>query len=414
MVDFLFKYFLLFPKILITGHWGILIGEIILTIYLAAYFFSKNVIRVNSPWVVYYAFITYFILLTSLIAGVAFSYVPQHAILYYVRLTLYAGVFLWAIEFYKKINSDYELVAKVFNRPFVIHFIICLVIMVLYYGTHSPSRSDILWGYEVGLRMIPLSGLVIDFDSFMFLKAISGSGNLLSGWALAILILNFNLGKNKTRTRMTLIAVSAVLLTISRGGFLTIALFLVYIFFKNFNFKVNLKPFLFATVFALGLIIYFSFSKETPLPNIFERLTDTYQTGKLDYSSQSRLDNYIALFEAWHQKIRYIVFGFGFDEGALYKASNQIIVESFFLEVLFCGGIIGLFALALFYIVAYLNRRKNYWYSSLWMFLVFQSIVSWTITGGDFFAPYATYIFMAFMGFGYAREHTVALHIKEK
>lgn len=414
MFDFFFKYFLLFPKILVWGHWGVLIGEIVLTLYLISYFTKREFIKINSGVLAYYAFTGYFVLLSSLVAGFFFSYIPIHAIFYFTRLVLYLALFLWAVEYSNKINSEELILRKVFNRPFSIHFIISFLIMIVYYSTHSPTTHEILWVFQVGIRMIPLAGLVIDFDSFMFLKALSGSANLLAGWALAILILNFNTEKRKERAQIVVLAIATVLLSVSRGGFLTIVLYLMYIFFKDFNFKVSTRSFLIGAAFLAVLLAYFSFSKETPLPNIFDRLTNTYESGTLDASSQGRLDKYTVLYNAWHQKLRYIIFGMGFDEETRYLAANEIVIDSFFLEVLFCGGIIGIIIFPIFYLYSFLKRRKNIWYKSLFEFLIFQSIISWSVTGGDFLAPHATFIFMTFMGFGYASEMKTKLRINDE
>jgi hypothetical protein len=404
MFDFFFKYFLLFPKLQVWSHWGILIGEIVMIFYLLSYVAKRNSIRVNSGIVVYYIFTGYFVLISSLIAGFFFSYVPLHSIFYFIRLVLYLAIFLWAMEYYRKHASDNSIIKDVFNRPFTVHFIICFFIMIVYYSTHSPSTFEILWVYQLGIRMIPLAGLVIDMDSFMFLKAISGSANLLSGWALAILILNFNFGEKQGRIQIVIVAIATILLTVSRGGFLTIVIYLVYVWLKRFDFKISIKPFLIGAAFLTALILYFSLAKETPLPNIFDRLTNTYESGTLDASSQGRFDKYSVMFNAWSEKLRYVILGLGFDEEIRLMAANETIIDSFFLEVLFCSGIIGIAIFPCIYIYAFLKRKQNYWYKSLFEFLIFQSIVSWSITGGDFLAPHATYILMTFLGFGYASE----------
>jgi O-antigen ligase len=161
----------------------------------------------------------------------------------------------------------------------------------------------------------------------MFLKALTGSANLLSGWALAILILNFNFEKRKNTVLIVLIAITVILLSVSRGGFLTMVIFLVYVFFKEFNFKISVKPLFIGVFFLLLLLTYFLLSQKFPLPNIFERLTNTYDSGTLDSSSQLRLDKYAGLYDVWHQKLRYIVMGFGFDEEIVILNAKETVID---------------------------------------------------------------------------------------
>lgn len=384
------------------SHWGILFGEAMLVLYLVSYMLRRKSIHLSSTGTLYYAFTIYFIFVSSVLSALVLWYLPVHSTLYIMRLMLYVALYLWAFEYYVKVNSDSEILDRVYNKPFVVHFIVSLIIMVAYYLTHSPTANEIMWGYEVGLRMIPLAGLIVDFDSFFFLKAISGSGNLLSGWALAILIINLNQGVGNFKKTIVILAVLTVLLTVSRGGFITMSLFLLYFFTKNLSLKVSPKTILVVLVFVGGLVTYFTFSKENPLPNIFDRLSITYEGGKFDGSTQGRLDNYIDLLESWISNPFFIIFGFGYDEVAVLLASRQTVVESFFLQVLFCSGLVGLVLLFGFYLFALLNRTRNFWYRVLWEFLIFQSIISWTVTGGDFFAPHATFLFMTFLGFAAA------------
>ncbi len=411
MLDFFFRYFLVFPKIQFLNHWGILIGELALLLYLFLYApFAKEKIKLHSTIVSYYLFVIYFTLVSSSITALIFGFFPTHSILYVSRLILCFGLFVWAYNYYPKIPDNALIVRKVYNKPFYIHFAICIVIMIFYYTQYKPSANLILWGYEVGLRMIPLAGLVIDTDSFFFLKAVSGSGNLLAGWSLALLILNFNLKKTDRSQWLVVFAILTVLLTISRGGFLTMSLYFVYVYFKEFDFKISIRTLVGSIVFLTLMILYFSLSNEIPLPNIFERLTNTYDGGGFDGSTQGRLDNYIQLLSAWITKLHYIIFGFGFDENALLITANATVVESYFLEVLVCSGLIGTLLFAIFYLMIFVNRRNNFWYKCCWEFLLFQSIVQWTVTGGDFLAPHATYIFLTFMGFGLASSLNAGAH----
>jgi len=99
-----------------------------------------------------------------------------------------------------------------------------------------------------------------------------------------------------------------------------------------------------------------------------------------------------------------IFFGYGFDKKGMEILTGLIVVESLFLSILVGSGIIGIFLLFLFYLHTFTYRIKNYWYKCLWEFLVFQSIIMWTITGGDFFAPHATYIILSLIGFGFAES----------
>ncbi|MEP2670040.1 MAG: O-antigen ligase family protein [Cyclobacteriaceae bacterium] len=405
MFDFVFKYFLLFPKILITGHWGILIGEIFLISYLAFSAVTNKKAGRSTIVPVYFSFIAYYVFISSILASVGWGIIPTHAIFYMIRILLYLGVFIWAYDYSRRVSCENAyIVKKVFNSQFIFHFFVCLLIMVVYYVNNHPSANKIMWGYEVGLRMIPLAGLIIDFNSFFFLKAISGSGNLLSTWALAIMVLNHNLGTVKSKRLIFIICVLTVLLTVSRGGFLTLVLYIIYSQSSGIRYKVSLKSLIVLLLFVTGLIAYFSYSQENPLPNIFDRLTNTYEEGNFDGSSQGRLDNYIILLENWISHWNYILFGFGFDEETLLLATNQTVVESFFLQVLVCSGLIGIALLFIFYYCVFKYRKQNFWFKCLWEFILFQSIIQWTITGGDFLAPHALYIVLTLIGFGAAEK----------
>lgn len=404
MVEFFFKYYLLFPKIPLSPMWGILLGEIFLLFYLPYYLFTRKKIRVPSLMFVYYAFVIWHIFISSMLSAAIVGFLPTHSSLYIFRMALYVGLFFIAFEQYDRYQLNADIVKKIYNRPFVIQFWFGALIVAVYYATHSPTTSDIMWVYEVGLRMIPNAALHIDFDSFFFLKAVQGAGNLLAGWALAILILNKNQPSLSRSTGIVWIAVGTVLLTLSRGGFLTVMLYLVYLRVMRRDYKVSYKLVAGSAVLLVGAIIYFFVAREKPLPNIFARLDITFSGNTFDSSSLSRFSNYATHMKTWLSQWYYVFIGYGFDKKGMELLTGLTVVESLFLSVLVGSGIIGFFLMTILYLSMYLKRVRNYWYRCLWEFIFFESILMWTITGGDFFAPHAAYIMMTFIGFGFAEQ----------
>lgn len=300
----------------------------------------------------------------------------------------------------------YDGSCRVFISAYLMHYIIAMGIVVIYYVTHRPSVGDILWNYETGLRAIPLAGLSISPSHFAGLATIGGgSSNLFVSWSLAFALVVL-LTENKRRGFYLFLSFLVPLAGMSRGGILTFVLFLLYIMFlsKFYPFIQKSKLLFFTFLITIGTSFMIS-NSDINIPNVFERISQTIQGGsstRFDPSTQGRFENYNLVFSAWSSNPSSILFGLGMDEEHLIKMTGWGLVESFFLQVLFCGGIIGIIILLSFFALVYLNRKRNIWFYSLWLFILFESLLMWSITGGDFYSAHVMYVIMVLLGYGHA------------
>jgi hypothetical protein len=404
MFEFFFKYFLVFPKIQLGGEdtysgFGILIGEIFLILYAFRFLLFHRRILLNTPLVVLMVFLAYFIFLSSLLNWPFAEIFPVMSGAYYLRILLYVSLFVFAFN-YSETDTNL-IVQRFYVTPFLIQCVGGTIIVVTYYLTHNPSIGDVLWGYDTGLRLIPFAGLSFNPDAFFFLMPIGGgSANLLASWALAVLII----ADQSISQRMNLVifmVIFTVALSMSRGGLLTICLYLIYMSLRDWRTGGRL-----ILVFGmLGLIIslfaYLTESENSIFANIFTRLSDTFEQGGLDGSSLGRLENYSKILSVWIESPFFVLFGMGYDEAIMRSYTGYSIVESFILQVITSSGLIGLTGFVLFYVVVYKMSTVNLWFACLWKFLIFESILQWSITGGDFVSPHVLFVFMTFLGFGY-------------
>jgi hypothetical protein len=405
LFEFFFKYFLLFPKIQLGGgqddsSFGILIGEIVLSLYCLFLVLFNSRILVKLPPVILYVFILYFILISSVLQTPLTGMVPVMSALYFFRICIYIGIYVFCYH-YNTAASNEQIIQKFFISPYRLQFFLGTLIVVAYYLTHAPTLNEIMWNYNTGLRLIPFGGMAIDKDSFFFLRPIGGgSGNLLCSWSLAILILvdNFDLKKNRP---IIIIVVATVLLTLSRGGAFTIFIYIVYMLLRKNILSVSLLLRLAVFAAIVFLVLDYSGGKLSIISNIFSRIQGTFEGGNLDPSSMGRIKNYIDVTTPWVKSPFFILFGMGYDEGILEHYTGQSIVESFLLQVIVSSGIIGTILFILFYYAAYQLSKVNLWFDSLWKFLIFESLIQWSITGGDFFSPHVLFVIMAMFGFGY-------------
>jgi len=405
---FIFFTFLLFPKIPVTREQGILIGEALLsTLGLLSVLLirKKKYFRVTGNIILLVSFYLFFILISSVINGITHSIFPTLSFFYFTRVIIFVFIY-FLVRFLCNKYNDKFLIENLIIAPFLIHFIINLIIVSHYYITQNPSISWMVWGYEVGLRMIPISALTFDWNSPYFLVPKSGSGNILSSWSIFILLLTLTYPE-KLRWRRSIIIISTIVpfFAMSRGGVLTTLIIWFYYLFLSGRLKVSdkiklitLSCFLLIT-FSVA-INYFGFT----FPNIFERVSRTFVSGRFDSSVLGRFENYTILFDFWSRSIINMVFGIGFDPNLVSEITTEKRFESFYLQVLFSGGIISLFFIILLLLNIYVQRNLNYWTNLTFLYFLFESIVMWTVTGAGFWSPQISFIMMLLFGLASMRN----------
>ena len=212
--------FLLFPKVGITDRKGILIGEIVLILFgpiLAITVGSKDRFKVSSTLLLFWVLCICLMLLSSVIGGLKYQIIPFLSFFYFSRIVLFATIFFLIRYISNRYDQDY-IVKYIFIWPFIFHFIITIGIVIHYFLTHNPSLNQIMWGYDVGIRQLPLSGLTIDPSSEYFLIAKRGSHNIIASWAILILLIAITYpGRIKYRRWLLLITTITPFLSMSRA-----------------------------------------------------------------------------------------------------------------------------------------------------------------------------------------------------
>ena len=318
---------------------------------------------------------------------------------YFSRIILFVAIF-FLIRYVSALYGQDYIVKYIFIWPFVIHFIISFGIVFHYFLTHSPSLSYIMWGYDVGIRMLPISGLTIDPGSEYFLIAKRGSHNILASWSVLILLLGITYeGKIKYRKWLLLIATLTPFLAMSRGGVLTVGI--IWLFYFAISSKISFvnKTLLLSFFLLTALILFYgSDFLGIAIPNIFERFSRTFEEGQFDSSTLGRFENYRILFNYWTENIITILFGMGFDPVIVRTVTSESRFESFFLQVLFNGGLFSFFWLVILFLKIYIDRKNSYWSRLLFLFVLFESFVMWSVTGADFWAPQILFLLMILFG----------------
>lgn len=404
---FILISFLLLPKIPLSPSAGIMLGEILLFACSAIILILKPKVVVFKPIVLsLLVFFTWFILCSSLINALLFNVIPMGALSYFIKILNYFMIFVVAYQYY--LSNGYEKARKVFFSAYIWHYVIAMSIVFVYYATHNPSVGDILWNYETGLRAIPLAGLTISPENFAGLTPVGGgSSNLFVSWSLAFALLIL-LTNHKHKLLLIFLTFLVPLAGMSRGGILTFIILLLYMFFisKSLPSLQKIKVSIIILIISIGGSVLFS-NIDINIPNVFDRLSQTIDSGsssQFDPSTQGRFENYELVFNEWSSNPLYVFFGLGMDENLLVERTGWGLVESFFLQVLFCSGLIGITLLLIFLILTYLNRNRNIWFYALWIFILLESLVMWTITGGDFYSAHVMFVILVFLGYGYAES----------
>jgi hypothetical protein len=395
-----FNQFLLFsllvlPKIPLSlsgdrqNQQGILIGEIFLILSLVFNYkeiiYSVNNKRISKTLLFFFSVIFFYVLNSSIVSGIYNFVFPSHALFYFLRLSIYLllPISIWVL--FKHENTDlfwYGLIKK----SYIIHGALSLTVYLYYFLKFQPSFSASLWTSEVGYRLLPMVGLAFNpLSTDIFYSIGGGSSNLLGTWTV-FFTLSVIFFEKKKKNRLLLYSFSFLLLLLSqsRGGLISLVLTL---FFSFFILKKISSGFITLGILTFVLFIFFAFyfssvDLNNTLP-IISRFFDSYKEGSFDNSTTARFENYFDILKIWYSNPVYIFFGIGFDDNILFNVTKWTLVESFYLSLLFSGGLISFILFIFFGFKLYNQRKRNSWLSILFYFILLNSIINWSITGSD-------------------------------
>ena len=403
---------MVFPKVAISDKSGILIAEIILIFIsisliptICSRLAQKNTI--NKVVATFLFFLIFYILFGSLVSGAQEGIFPTKASLQALRVTLYASLILLAnASFSKNITDDNYY--QVLKWGFMTELLIAGLYFCWAYLVVSPSVGEMLGSYFPGSRMIPMYGLAFGTGGDMPLEVVGGgSGNLLGSHALFICILA-SFFERKTHWEITLICVSILVMACaqSRGGAFTICIWGMY---RIWCLAKTRKQFKLSSIFTISFIVsivglaFFYLLEYFPF---FARIESVMESGELDSSSSARLINYEEVLAAWIRDPLAIFIGLGFDENVLELRSGWTLVESLVLSVLFCGGLISFTLLITFYFQVFNRKKLNVWWNALFLFLIFELFINWSVTGGDLIGPPALFAIFLMLGLAIRDQRT--------
>jgi len=385
---------LILPKIPITSNAGILIGELLLLVTIPFNFLRK--IRINSEFVVLLLFLTYTYTISSLLSGIFLDIFPLESILFFFRVLIYSELFIFFSNL--KVKNLNQIYIDYFYKPYILNFSLSFIIFLTEFIIKKPSIMDMLWGYQVGFRLIPITGLSLDIfsENILPLSVIGGgSANMIFAFSLINLLISFYLNKAKFHL-VFIIAMIYTFLSMTRGGTLTLFIFIFYVLVsKKAKLKDKIRIIL---MFILLLVIILTLIEFMNFPNIFDRIFNTLDNGTLDASSMGRIKNYKDFFYSWISNFRYIIFGMGNDSSLYLQINGHSLIESYYLQVLFGSGLIGIIILLYYFYIVYKKSHFNKSYKILFTYLLIQSIINWSITGGDFLSPINLFILFSIMG----------------
>lgn len=390
---FLLFFLLILPKIPLSfsgerqSQQGVLIGECLLTLsilfnYKDVYLFICNK-QINKTILLFFTVIFFYVLNSSIFSGIYNLLFPSHSLFYFLRLSIYLLLPISISFLYKHNNSDlfwYGLLKK----SYIIHGILSLLVYSYYYFKFLPSFGDSLWTSEVGYRLLPLVGLAFNpLSTDLFYSIGGGSSNLLGTWTV-FFTLTVIFFEKKKYIRLLLYSFSFLLLILSqtRGGIISFVLTLLFSFFTLKKIGSGIATIFFLVLFILIAIYFSSVDLNNTLP-IISRFFDSYKEGSFDSSTAARFENYLDILRIWYSNPIYIFFGIGFDENILFNVTRWTLVESFYLSLLFSGGLISFILFIFFGIKLYKQRKRNAWFRTLYYFIILNSIINWSITGSD-------------------------------
>ena len=375
--------YLIFPKIICGANSGILLGELIILILFIKFCYKRKINwNVSFVMIILLLFSVYHYIFSNLINSINVSY-GLFWFLYFVKFLLVFFIYIYVKNF-NTLNSN-EMLKKYIINPFIIITIVSVVIYLIYFFLNKPNAQDILWGYSLGFRLIPVFGVGIDLQKILLKPIGGGSGNLLGTYSIIILII----ASNKIKSQKKIIIIFTILvalqfLSMSRGSLLTIAVY----FFWFLLFK---KKKYFTLIFISVAILFFCFLYKDEI-FFLRRIINTVQNGELDRSSWGRIQNYIDGYYEWSKNIITILFGIGNDSIILQEKIEWSLIESFILGTLYSDGIIGIGIYVTMFIQITINRKKNMYSQILFEYVFFCTLIQWSITGGDFWGPVNLYL----------------------
>jgi hypothetical protein len=391
--------FLLLPKVPITSENGVLIGEILLFLYVI--FNLPKLMRYNAYALTrrtFFSFLTFLFVYTffsSSIGSLSVSVFPVRGFQHFLRILLYSALTLIVT---RRNHGEYddEFYYRIFRNSLVTHMIFSGLYFAFAYTIRQPSLGDMLGSVEAGSRLLPMYGLTFVGARSLPLDAVAGgSGNLLATHGLFVLIMASRFEKSVIREVSVMLMIAfALLLAQSRGGFLTIIFWVacrlcLICFSRRTGF---LAPFIISAFLGAALPGFIFLGQEFAVFDRFSALV----SGELDGSSAARLENYQVLFSKWVESPVAVIFGLGFDERVLALKTGWDLVESLFLSILFCSGLLGAVTFIYFYVCVFFERRRGPWGAIIFNFIIFNSVINWSVTGGDLLgAPALFFIFIA-------------------
>nr|WP_315262500.1 O-antigen ligase family protein [uncultured Limnohabitans sp.] len=384
------NFILIFPKIPF-GDAGILIGEILLTCIIIKFFLTRKFIHL--PLVSLLVIFGFYYFLGSNVYKYLMGESITYDFLYFLRFLMFAAL-AYPVSMSR---SDTNNLKKYIIFPFVAVALLSFIIFIYYFITNPPtSFGEILWGYRPGIRLIPIFGLTLDPSGLIVTGG--GSGNLLASLCIIVIIIDSHNSNNSFAKKskfiqlLTPLSVACAIATLSRSAVLTI-------FFVLFIEKLRTRSARVLFFYAFVLLI-FTYSIDEYFP-IFDRLINTFENDELDPSSLARIENYNNSFNAFINNIWFVLFGIGSNANSLYLNIGAPLIESFYLGLFVSTGVVGTAMFFIFAINIYLSSKESTYMLFLFKYLIYESIILWSIGGGDFWGPINLYITSILLGMHY-------------
>ena len=390
--------FLFLPKISITESFGLLLGELVLISYTLRYLLYGYV-KVNKIVLPYILFNFCFFIVSSVYVITFYQIFSIISLIYFLRILIYLTIFLYVARLAKHM-SEVDIMKRLVVFPILICWSLSFLVFSINFLLKTPSLSDMLWGYEVGLRLIPIFGLTIDQFQPTFLRANSASGVVLCSLMVFSFLITHNVYQlRKYRTLFLVIMIITPVLTLSRSGFAAVILAIIITFFP-INAKkgtLSLKSLgVFFTSFFL--LIFIDTWLEINLGvSIQGRIIGSIETGNL---STGRFERIHAIFNVYSESTLNAIFGLSNDIFLRHELTGYKHSESLVFDIIQGGGIISVFTFTLYiFSLVKLASKFNY-FSILLKFYCCQFPVTYLIGGGDFHSPAIMYMTMICFGLG--------------
>ncbi len=377
-----------------------LIGEVVLFLIAIFIAISKSTRLSVRPaiaivifvlFLISYVFVPYFFSIVSGQTG------GLKSIFYILRVVGYSLVSLLLCSTALQSEPDVKLY-QLFRNFYFFHACLAISYFIWAFLKTEPSIGDILGTVNPGARLAPMYGMTVTGGELPLEVVGGGATNLLASHALAVLVAARYFERSlKVELGLYLLSVVLVLLGQSRGGLITICIWgLLRVTFLRKVGHVRWGDALFISVIiiVMGCTIW---SLSEPFA-LFKKYTDVVESGQLDSSSSLRLENYLAVFKVWSSSAFYITFGLGLDEFALEARTGWTVVESMYLSILFCGGFISLWIYLIFVGYVLVIKKFSIWLRVLILFIVVNSVVNWSVTGGDITGAPALFSIFFFLG----------------